>query len=82
MIFAEIIVYSVLAYLAIGFLFAIWFAASGVTRLDDSAKETGFGFRFIIFFGAIPFWGLLAWRVLRGEKRPQEKNAHRLEAEK
>ncbi len=82
MIFAEIIVYAAFVYLAIGFLFAVWFAASGVTKLDDSAKDTSLGFRLLIFFGALAFWILLARRVAKGEKRPAEKNAHRLEAEK
>lgn len=82
MILAEIIVYAVFVYLAIGFLFALWFAAFGVTKLDDSAKGTSIGFRLLIFFGAIPFWLLLLKRVLKNEKRPTENNAHRLEAKK
>lgn len=82
MILAEIIVYAVFVYLAIGFLFALWFAAFGITKLDDSAKETGIGFRLLIFFGAIPFWILLLKRVLKNEKRPTEKNAHRRRSEK
>jgi hypothetical protein len=82
MIFAEIIVYAVFVYLALGVLFAVWFAARGVTRLDDAARGTGFGFRLIVFFGAVAFWILLARRVATGEKRPSEKNAHRREAEK
>jgi hypothetical protein len=65
MLWAEIIVYSVFAYLAIGLLFAVWFVAFGVTKLDDSAKGTGFGFRLIIFFGAAAFWTFLAWRLLK-----------------
>ncbi len=77
MIFAEIIVYTAFVYLAIGFLFAVWFAAFGVVKLDDSAKETSAGFRLIIFFGAAAFWIFLAWRLFKGEKRPVEKNAHR-----
>lgn len=80
MIIAEIIVYAAGIYLLIGVLFAIWFAARGVTKLDDAAKDTSFGFRFIIFFGAVAFWVLLAWRLAKGEKRPQEKTAHRLES--
>jgi hypothetical protein len=82
MIFAEIIVYAAFIYLAIGALFAAWFAVRGVTKLDDSARETSFGFRFIIFFGAVAFWVLLARRVVKGEQRPAEKNAHRGESEK
>ena len=77
MIWAEIIVYSAGIYLAIGVLFAFYFVSYGVTRLDESAKETSIGFRFLIFFGAAAFWVLLAWRLLKGEKRPIEKNAHR-----
>jgi len=82
MIWAEIIVYAVFVYLAIGFLFAFWFVAFGITKSDDSAKGTGIGFRLLIFFGAIPFWILLASRLLKGEKRPTEKNAHRGKSEK
>ena len=81
MIFAEIIVYASFIYLAIGVLFAVWFILSGITKLDDAAKDTSFGFRFIIFFGALAFWILLAWRLAKGEKRPAEKNAHRQSSE-
>lgn len=77
MLFAEVIVYFVLAYLAIGALVAPWFAVSGITRLDESAKGTSFGFRFLIFWGALAFWPLLLKRVLSGAKRPIEANAHR-----
>lgn len=82
MILAEIIIYTISIYLAIGFLFAIWFVVFGITKLDDSAKNTSIGFRFLIFFGAIPFWILLAKRFWKGEKLPLEKNEHRTEAEK
>ena len=82
MLLAEIIVYTVFIYLAIGVLFAFWFVTFNITKLDDSAKGTSIGFRLIIFWGAIPFWFLLAKRILKGEKRPTEKNAHRLRSEK
>jgi hypothetical protein len=81
MIYAEIIVYAAGIYLLSGILFALWFIVSGVTKLDDAAKDTGFGFRFIIFFGAVAFWVLLLWRLAKGEKRPQEKTAHRQSSE-
>ena len=82
MIFAEIIVYAALIYLAIGTLFAVWFAARGVTKLDAAAKGTGFGFRFIIFFGAVAFWVLLVRRLAKGAMRLEENNAHRQSSEK
>ena len=79
MLWAEIIIYLTFAYLAVGFLFALWFVTFGITKLDDSAKGTNIGFRLPIFFGSIPFWILLAWRLAKGEKRPTEQNAHRNE---
>jgi hypothetical protein len=77
MIFAEIIVYASFIYLGLGVLFALWFVAFGVEKLDEAARGTGVGFRFIIFFGSVAFWILLAWRIAKGAKRPAEKNAHR-----
>ena len=82
MIFAEIIVYAAFVYLGLGVLFALWFVAFGTDKLDEAAKETSFGFRFIIFFGAVAFWVLLARRVAAGAQRPSEKNAHRGESER
>ena len=61
----ETIVYAAFVYLGLGVLFALWFVAFGVTKLDDAAKGTSFGFRFIIFFGAVAFWVLRAWRLLK-----------------
>lgn len=80
MILAEVIVYAGLAYLAIGFLFAVWFVIFGVDKLDESAKGTSIGFRLIILFGATAFWVLLAWRLFKGETRPIEQNAHRIKS--
>ena len=82
MIFAEVIVYAGFIYLGLGVLFALWFVASGITKLDEAARGTGLSFRFIIFFGAAAFWILLAWRITKGTKRPPEKNAHRRKSEK
>lgn len=81
MIYAEIIFCAAFVYLALGILFAVWFAARGVTKLDDSARGTSFGFRFIIFFGAAAFWILLLPRSAKGKKRPEEKTAHRAKRE-
>jgi hypothetical protein len=77
MLLAEFFVYAAGFYLAIGILFAVWFVIFGITKIDDSAKETGFGFRVIVFFGAAIFWVLLAKRLLFREKLPMESNAHR-----
>jgi hypothetical protein len=74
---AQLIVYSIFVYLGLGVLFALWFVVFGMAKLDESARGTSFFLRLIIFFGAVPFWNLLAWRLWWGEKRPTEINAHR-----
>ena len=77
MLFAELIVYAVFAFLAIGAVFALWFAVRGITKIDETAKGTSVGFRFLIFWGAMAFWPFLLMRVVSSERRPIEKNAHR-----
>ncbi len=77
MLLAQIIVYTAFTYLAIGFLFSIYFSFVGVKKFDESAKEAGVGFRLIIFLGVAAFWSLLAWRMFNGKNRPVESNAHR-----
>jgi hypothetical protein len=78
MMFAEIIVYAIGIYAALGVLFALYFVVFGISKLDEAAKGTGFFFRFLIFFGAAAFWTSLAGRLYFGETtRPVEKNAHR-----
>ena len=80
MFLAQIIVYAAFAYLAIGLLFSIYFSFFAVGKFDESAKDSGTGFRLIIFFGAAAFWVFLAVRMLRGGSQPQEMNAHRAAA--
>ncbi len=77
MLIVEIIVYTVFAYLAIGFFFSIYFSFFAVKRFDELAKDAGIGFRLIIFWGVVAFWVLLAWRMFGRKNRPVETNAHR-----
>ena len=74
---AQIIVYVVFAYLAIGILFSAYFSFFAVKRFDESAKDTGIGFRLLIFPGVVALWVLFAMRILRGEKQPVENTDHR-----
>ena len=76
-VIAQILVYTVLAYLAVGFLFAFYFVFAKLRKFDPAAKEAGNGFRLIIFFGSIPFWPLLAYRMKKGNEGLVESNAHR-----
>ena len=53
------------AYLALGLLFAVPFAARWAGRLDPAAKAGTPGFRLLIVPGAILLWPLLLGRLLR-----------------
>jgi hypothetical protein len=65
------------AYLAIGLLFALAFAARGVERVDSAARGAGWGFRVLILPGAAALWPWLAVRWARGTPPRAERNAHR-----
>ena len=56
---AIIILLLAAAYLLMGLLFAIPFVIKGVTRIDEGASGSGWGFRLIIIPGTIVFWPFL-----------------------
>lgn len=53
------------AYVAAGVLFALAFAAWGVSRIDPVAHGCTAGFRLIILPGATALWPVLALRWAR-----------------
>lgn len=78
---AEWVVVIVQGYLALGLLFAIAFAARGVSAIDPLAQDAGVGFRLLIMPGTSIFWPLFAVRWWLGSLAPPvEINAHRLRA--
>ena len=54
-----------IGYLALGILFALAFVAVGIGRVDPVAKDSGIGFRLIIFPGAVAMWPWLLKRWIR-----------------
>ncbi len=69
-------------YLLCGLIFALPFAFLGVRKIDPHAAHGTWGFRVLIIPGAILLWPLLARRWSTGvPKPPEERNAHRLNAE-
>lgn len=56
-------------YLAAGFVFAIPFAIKGVTKIDEAAHRSGWGFRLIIIPGVIVFWPLLLKKWMAATKK-------------
>jgi len=68
-------------YAALGFAFALAFAAEGAAALDPNARGASLGFRVLIVPGAAALWPFLLRRWLRGERTvPTERNAHRAAA--
>lgn len=53
-----------LIYAAIGIAFGVWFAASGVGKLDSAATHAPWSFRLIVMPGAAALWPLLLKRCL------------------
>ncbi len=65
-------------YLAIGFIFALYFISAAVGKQDPVARKGSKGFRLLILPGSCALWPLLLVRQLRGQKvPPTEKNPHR-----
>lgn len=68
-------------YLAWGFIFAIPFVLFGVKRIDPHALHGSWGFRLLIFPGAMALWPLLLRRWRSGvHTPPEEVTAHRCAA--
>jgi hypothetical protein len=55
-------------YLAAGLVFAVPFVIKGVTRIDENAVGSKWGFRLIIIPGSIVFWPLLLRKWLKAHK--------------
>jgi len=66
------------AYLGLGVLFALPFAARWVGRVDPDAAEGSWGFRLLIVPGAVALWPLLVARLRAGPQGlPVERTPHR-----
>lgn len=63
-----IILIIIAVYLIAGVLFAIPFVIKGVTRIDEGAHDSGWGFRIIIIPGTVIFWPLLMKKWLNASK--------------
>ena len=75
---AQLIIVIVKGYLVLGLIFAIPFIVFGIQRVDPSAKNSTIPFRLMVLPGITLFWPLLLTRLLRGQEKPTECNAHRI----
>jgi hypothetical protein len=56
-------------YLLMGLLFAIPFVIKGVSKIDEGAHGSAWGFRMIIIPGTIVFWPLLLKRWIKASHK-------------
>jgi hypothetical protein len=56
-------------YAILGFVFALWFVAAGVTRQDPNVRGSGIAFRVMILPGVTALWPLLLVRALAGKRK-------------
>jgi len=69
-------------YLLCGLVFAVPFVVVGVKRIDPHALHGSWGFRLLIFPGAMALWPLLLRRWMSGiHEPPEESTSHRRAAQ-
>ena len=64
---ARILILVGTIYVVAGMVFALYFVARGINRVDPAARGSGIGFRLLMLPGAAGLWPLLLRRVLRGD---------------
>jgi hypothetical protein len=69
MLLVYIILAMVALYLLAGLVFAIPFVIKGVSKIDEGAQGSTWGFRIIIIPGVIVFWPLLLKKWLKSPSR-------------
>lgn len=57
------ILLTLAAYASLGCVFATWFLARGVGRVDPAATGSGVWFRLIILPGVVALWPVLAMKA-------------------
>lgn len=62
-----VLAYALLAYVALGLVFGVWFFFSGYVRIDSSASGAAWYTRLLWLPGAVLLWPLLLGRMLRSK---------------
>lgn len=60
-----IFVYLFYAYLLVGVVFAFWFVAIGVNRLDENMQASPRSVRVLLFPGSVLLWWVLLIKCFR-----------------
>ena len=74
---AKLLLFGLLVYTCAGVVFAVFFLARGIGRIDPSAAAASLGFRILVTPGIVALWPILARAWLRGRSvPPQSYTAH------
>ncbi|MEZ4956483.1 MAG: hypothetical protein R2825_23195 [Saprospiraceae bacterium] len=65
MIIATISVYVFYSSLFLGLLFAMWFIANGVRKIDDGMHSAPWKMRLMLLPGSVLLWPYLLKRILK-----------------
>lgn len=65
---AYVLYYGMMAWAAVGLVFAVAFVTAGIERVDDQARGTSWWFRALVVPGAVIFWPLLLRRWFWGRR--------------
>jgi hypothetical protein len=82
LLLAWILVAIAETYAFAGVLFALAFLPRGIVRVDERLHESPIFVRVLLFPGVAALWPLFAWRWIVGRGAPEERNPHRLAAER
>ena len=66
--FAGITGTALLLYICCGIVFSIAFLFKGITKTDEAAHGSGWGFKVIIIPGAIALWPILLKKWIKAKK--------------
>jgi hypothetical protein len=56
-------IYFLYTYFFIGFAIAVWFTFSKVSKIDDAAKGTSFGFKLLLMPASILLWPIVLYKI-------------------
>ncbi len=58
-----IVLYILLAYLILGFFFALWFAFYKISKIDQGATQSSVGFKLLIIPASILLWVIILVKI-------------------
>jgi len=73
---ANVILFALATYIAIGVAFGLYFIFKGINRFDAAAAGAGISFRMLMLPGAVGLWPWLLIRLLRPKPIQHSPRGH------